>query len=146
MSGFPVLGERPYGATCHEVVSAATPGILAAAQEIYDGWVQEDGFDEEFGGGGICHEIASRIVGVLNQAGVEHLTTFQAAVGENHVYAIELFEDGVFTVDIPAHVYETGSAFTWTKKPGVTFDEAGLVVEKLSGPIDPAEFEATYCE
>ena len=116
--------------------------LAAAAQRIYDEWDQsgEHG-DPELGFGGICDDIASAMSEVLIEAGVPAVTQ-EAQVGDQHVFVIAQFDEGVFEVDIPPQVYETGSAYVWVKKPDVTFTSADIV----SGLIfaDPARF-ADYC-
>jgi hypothetical protein len=64
-------------------------------------------------------------------------------VGEQHVYVIAKTEDGVYEVDIPPYIYETGGGYCWKKKQGVKFDDSCIVVNKLSS--DPDDF-AQYTE
>lgn len=95
--------------------------LARAAQMVYDSWDQdEDGNDEEYGGGGICHDIADAMAEVLEGYGVESKSV-SASVGDVHVFVVAKFAEGVHSIDIPPHIYERGSAYTWTKIPGVKF-------------------------
>jgi hypothetical protein len=127
------------------LLTAAMPSIAAKAQEVYDLWEQDvDGMDDEYGAGGICHDIASAIVGELGELGVENALTVHSAVGENHVFVVALVEDGVYEIDIPPQVYESGGGYVWRKIPGVVFDETSVVIGKIAGPMSRDEFEETY--
>lgn len=95
--------------------------LASAAQAVYDAWEQdEEGHDEEYGGGGICHDIADAMAEALGHAGIEAASVTQS-VGEVHVFVVAKFAEGVYSVDIPPYLYEKGSAYTWTKVPGVKF-------------------------
>jgi hypothetical protein len=137
----PTLGKIPLSS-----VKALAPKFAALAQEVYDAWDQIDGFDEELGEGGICHLIADKIADRLVSMGLEDVQSVQAAVGENHIYLIVSLEDGVYTIDIPPGVYETGGGYTWLKKQGVSFAADDVVILKLEGPLTSDEFRDRYCE
>jgi hypothetical protein len=127
-------------------IKSLLPSLLAAAQSVYDAWHQVDGMDEELGGGGICHFMADRFGDCLSQAGVEDFASIQAAVGENHVYIVALLEDGVYSIDIPPGVYETGGGYSWTKRSGVAFQHADIVIYRVEGTMSSADFQERYCE
>lgn len=127
------------------------PQIAAAAQNVYDDWEQDEyGADAEGCVGGICHLIADEICGVLGAAGIE-CSPISATVGEQHVWVVakvgdvdengdvERHDAGVWSIDIPPHVYESGAAYTWTKLPGVQFRDDDIVVYQESP--DPSDFE-----
>lgn len=95
--------------------------LARAAQMVYDSWEQdEDGNDEEYGGGGICHDIADAMVEVLDGSSIESRSV-SASVGDVHVFVVAKFAEGVHSIDIPPQTYERGAAYTWTKIPGVEF-------------------------
>jgi len=115
------------------------PQIAVAAQRVYDEWTQdEEGLDEELGAGGICHLIADDVVGLLSREGFD-AATVSAQVGEQHVWVVAKTDDGVYLVDIPPGVYESGGGYTWRKKPGVEFSGDDVVIERESS--DPDDFE-----
>jgi len=117
----------------------SVPAMLQAAQRAYDAWEQDDeGLDPELGAGGICQDIAEEMAGVLLGQGIDAATVSQQ-VGDQHVYVLARLVDGVYEVDIPPSVYESGSGYVWRKIPGVRFDESMLSVYKISG--NPADFE-----
>ena len=126
---------------------ALAPEIIARAQAEYDGWNQEhsEHGDPELGFGGICDRIADEIASVICDA--EGLDGYVAVTQHNpdlyggHTSVIVRAPDGVYNIDIPPYVYETGFAFTWKKIPDVVFDEGDVVVTRLSSrPKDMAQF------
>jgi len=128
-------------------LSVAAPRLLEAAQEVYDAWEQVDGFDSELGAGGICQDIASRMVDALSSLGIDDALCFHASVGENHVYVVaSIPADGVYAIDIPPQVYETGSGYVWRRKDGVVFDLDDLVIDRIAEAMDADEFQKTYGE
>ena len=113
--------------------------LANAAQKIYDDWEQdEDGYCEILGEGGICQDIADAMGNVLLNNGIECATVSQHT-GEQHVYVVAKIDDGVYNVDIPPHLYETGGGYCWKKIPNIEFDESYVVIDKLSS--DPNEFD-----
>lgn len=108
--------------------------ILAAAQAQYDRW--DEGDVDTYAGGGICHLIADDICSVLWDIGIE--CTTQSCSYEQHVYVVAKFQEGIYQVDIPYHVYERGAGFSWTKLPDIKFEPRDVVFYKISG--DPEEW------
>lgn len=132
----------PQGAKAtKDVLDALKPRFAAAAQAVYDEWEQdEEGYSEEYGGGGICDAISAEMSGVVSEgtfAG-EVTTHDGAAPGDDHAWmAVVDRETGeVWGVDIPANVYETGGGYSWTKKPGVTILPEHVEVWKLDVSAD----------
>lgn len=123
-------------------ISALLPRMVVVAQKVYDEWAQdEEGYDEELGAGGICQDIADDICGVLASEGLD-CSPVSASVGEQHVWVVVKLEGadaGVWSIDIPPDVYETGGGYTWRKRPGVAFEAAHIVVARESP--DPSDFE-----
>lgn len=120
------------------------PQILAAAQKEYDSWAQdEEGHDEELGFGGLCQDIAEQISSVIIGAGID-AGTMHAEIGEQHVWTICKIDEGVYEVDIPPSVYETGGGYSWKKIPDVTFDAGDLVIHRIDP--DPESFENYFGE
>lgn len=113
--------------------------LANAAQKIYNEWEQdEDGYCDMLGEGGICQDIADAMANVLSNNGIECATVSQHT-GEQHVYVVAKIDDGVYNVDIPPHLYETGGGYCWKKIPNIEFDESYVVIDKLSS--DPNEFD-----
>lgn len=121
--------------------------LAAAARSVYDEWLQDDdGFDEVLGMGGICQDIASKMLEVLDEAGVKASTTVHSSVGENHVFVVALLDDGVYSIDIPPHVYEIGSGYVWKKRPDAVFNETVVSMMRIGDPLDEDAFYEQYCE
>jgi hypothetical protein len=120
------------------------PKLALAAQKVYDEWQQdENGSDDVLGEGGICQDIAYAMADVLSNNGIEVATVSQQS-GEQHVYVVAKTEDGVYIVDIPPYLYETGGGYNWKKIPDVQFDERYIVINMLSD--DPNEFDEYSAE
>jgi hypothetical protein len=132
-------------------IVAVLPEVVRVAQQTYDDWKQdEEGFDEELGEGGICHLIADEVCGVLAAHGID-CGPVSAQVGEQHVWAVakigtvdeegdtDRADAGVWSIDIPPRVYESGGGYSWRKKPGVVFGVDDVVVDRESP--DPSDFE-----
>jgi hypothetical protein len=96
--------------------------LAAAAQQEYDDWDETD--VDTYAGGGICHLIAERLVGILDQAGIEACSV--SSSHEQHVYVACQLAEGVVTLDVPHYLYERGAGFSWTKLPGVIFTANSL--------------------
>jgi hypothetical protein len=117
------------------IVKGLEPELAKASQKIYDAWDQdEEGNDVELGSGGICQDIADAISGVLSHHGVD-THVFSQTVGEQHVYTVAKFKEGIYSVDIPFHIYETGAGYNWKKKPGVTFKPGDISVHMIEDDL-----------
>lgn len=115
------------------------------AQEVYDGWEQdEDGHDEQFGYGGICDAIADAITDIIgSKTQYESFTNydeyeFHTSTYVYHCYDEEMDENEfekrayMISVDIPYWIYESGAAYTWTKKQGVHFSADMVEITDMS--------------
>jgi len=115
------------------------PEIIRAAQQAYNSWAQnDDGIDDELGVGGICQDIASEICGVISNHGFD-CTTVSQEIGEQHVYTVVKLEEGVYEIDIPPSVYETGGGYSWRKIHNIIFNKNHLIIHKIDG--DPESFD-----
>jgi len=123
-------------------ITALIPQMVKGVQKVYDAWDVDD--YDEYNGGGICHVFADVFVDVLMNNGYEDVTTISASVGEQHVWAVVKTKEGVYEVDIPPGVYETGGGYAWKKIPDVKFDNNDIHVGRLSP--DPNDFESQYLE
>jgi hypothetical protein len=113
--------------------------LAAAAQKRYDKWQQnEQGRSEELGYGGICHLIADDLIDVLQTHNIYNCQTVCSNY-QQHVYVVGKFIEGVYMIDIPYYLYETGGGFTWHKTPNVVFDESYIDVIRLDA--DPENFK-----
>ncbi len=121
-------------------IKALAPLLADAAQKQYDRWQvgdDEEGFDSEYAGGGICHLIASDVASVMDAHGI--VCTTVSSSHEQHVYCVAQCSDGVFEVDVPWRNYETGGGFAWKRIDGVEFDASYISIYRITS--DPAEFE-----
>lgn len=112
--------------------------MAMAAQREYDSWYQnEEGMDEEMGTGGICHLIAEKLADILLENGIDAATV--SSNYEQHVYVVARFYEGVYIIDIPYSVYETGGGFTWKKLPNVKFDTHHVTIGRIDS--NPKKFD-----
>jgi hypothetical protein len=113
-------------------LKSSFPIIASLTQAVYDEWEQdEDGIDEELGSGGICDIVAGRIATCLAEefgidAYVQHVEM------DCHTLVVAVLEDGIFTVDVPPGVYETGTGYTWTKRKDIVVRAEDVEVLQLS--------------
>ena len=121
---------RPRRGEIPPEIARLLPALVKEAQKQYDDWQQdEEGYDEEVGGGGICHLIADRFAQRFSAAGISCTTV--SAWDEVHVYTVLRLPSGVWEVDIRPHVYERGGGYHWKKIPDVTFSVGDVVVAHL---------------
>src|SRR4051794_31046894 len=118
--------------------------MAQAAQGVYDEWQEgEEGFEDIYAGGGICHLIAEAIIDVIG----EHIPdveagTAQPSCGENHVWALFALGNEGYVVDVPYYVYETGGGYTWEKIPDVEFSAEDVTIDF----VNPDDVRATLEE
>lgn len=143
MIPYPAAGEIP----SPEKLSSLAPELAEAAARVHGEWLQDDdGMDAELGLGGICQDVASAMLGVLDRNGFEHALTVHSACGENHVFVVALASDGAYEVDIPPGVYETGSGYVWRKRRDAVFDASCVVVSRIADAMSPDEFMERYSD
>jgi pyrimidine deaminase RibD-like protein len=111
------------------------PMILPKVQTAYDDWDEID--VDTYAGGGICHILADAICDVLGNNGIE--CTPVSSSHEQHVYVAGKFAEGIYTIDIPYHIYETGGGFSWKKIPNITFETGDVTFYMASS--DPADWK-----
>ena len=112
-------------------LEALRPQFAAAAQQVYDQWVQDE--YDDLNGGGICQDVAEAIAGVIHQniSQVE-AGTISASCGEQHVWVILHNQYEGFSIDVPYHLYERGGGYNWTKIPGVVFDARDIEIYPMN--------------
>jgi|SRR5215475_4460030 len=123
---------------------ALKPDLATAAQMEYDAWDQdEEGFDCEVGTGGICDRVADAMENVLSaDHGIETARGGQA--GDDHAYILANLKEGVYSVDIPPGVYETGGGYTWQKIPDVKISPDDVQIDRVDKPMSNEEFYDLY--
>ncbi len=116
------------------LMNSLRPQLAAVAQAEYDQWDEDD--IDTFAGGGICHFIAEKLAEVLDGAGIQCGTV--SSTHEQHVYVVAVTPDGVYEVDVPYRIYETGGGFSWKKIPDVKFVPEDISIHMLDS--DPGNF------
>ena len=108
--------------------------IVEECQVVLDYWQQdEDGYDHEFGYGGACDAIAETIQSVVVENCDDAEVFDGGQPGDNHAWVRVLFDDGSeYGIDIPAHIYEHGSGYVWTKIEGVVLEPEHVDIWQIS--------------
>jgi hypothetical protein len=107
------------------------PIFAAKAQEVYDGWNQdESGHDDELGHGGICHLIADAIGQVLSESGIDTVDIHWDDI--NHVSCVAYDDDEGYIIDVPCSLYERGGWYNWKKIRGVKFEWSDITISRIS--------------
>jgi hypothetical protein len=121
-----------------EITDVVKDEMVKVAQKQYDAWKQDhNGQNDELGSGGICHLIADDLINVLYRHKIENVQSVCSNY-EQHVYVVGQFKEGIYEIDIPYDVYETGGGYTWKKIPDVKFSRNDIVISRLSS--DPSEY------
>lgn len=108
------------------------PQMAQAAQEVYNAWEQdEEGFDEEFGGGGICDQIEQALSGVIAENLEDAEIESGGQDGDDHAWVIVYNQREAYGVDIPPDVYEMGGGYKWTKIPDVTISPEDIYIFEI---------------
>lgn len=123
-----------------EILKALIPEMVPRVQFVYDQWDQSDEEfgDPELGFGGICQNVAEQISEVVSTGTDFDVTTVSSQVGEQHVWTVVKTPDGVYSIDIPPYLYETGGGYNWQKSMEVQFDPSYFVIDLISA--DPEDF------
>lgn len=108
------------------------PKLANSAQQLYNEWDQdEDGYDEQFGSGGICDEIANVLAETIF-ANLDYVEVVPAGQdGDDHAWVFVHDGNEVYEVDIPPQVYETGGGYMWRKIPNVIFQPEDVHIGKV---------------
>jgi hypothetical protein len=121
-------------------VIAMRPALANEAAKIHAEWEPDAGPDGDpvVGFGGICQDVAEAMANVLAAADVE-AACVSASCGEQHVFVIAALLEGVFVIDVPPSLYETGSGYRWTKRIDTVIEPEDVLIQKISD--DPETFE-----
>lgn len=119
--------------------------IAKAAQHVYDQWEpDEEGIDCEYGGGGICDQVARGIEDTIR----DHVKEDDLEVveggqpGDDHAWVLVFNDEEAYDVDIPPDVYETGGGFSWKKTHGVTIRDTDVVISPVDRKrIHPSDYD-----
>lgn len=106
--------------------------LILAAQKIYNEWKQdEDGYDEVYGSGGICDDIAGAMCSVIySKTEYGCFTLYNEYDCHTSAYVYDIEKKLLYMVDIPPYVYETGTAYTWRKIKDVEFFIRNVTIEE----------------
>jgi hypothetical protein len=133
----------------NEITDNILDEMVAAAQAVYDQWQQDEEGNSigwvgnyELGQGGICHIIADDMIDVLYKHGIRDVQSVCSSF-EQHVYIIGQFKEGIYEIDIPYRIYETGGGFTWKKIPDVEFVRSNI---RINGIDDDPKNISQYTE
>ena len=125
------------------------PLLASAAKKVYDNWQQEDGYDEQYGAGGICDDIAEAFCNVIqDNTSYQCQTIYNEHDCHTAAYAWSSKEE-CYQIDINPYYYEKGFGYTWKKIEGRDFPETVVIIEPTNyelvfGETDEELFENRY--
>ncbi len=106
------------------------PELAAAAQAVVDSWVVDEDGEDDYGGGGVCDDVARALSGVVSALpGVEVVDGGQD--GDDHAWIVVYDDSEAFAVDVPPGVYETGGGYSWKKIDGAVVSPDDVVIEPV---------------
>jgi hypothetical protein len=111
------------------------PKFIVVAQKIYDDWEQDDeGFDDLYGVGGICDDIADKFCEIIYNSNDEFICTtiYDAHNYHTSVYVANTNTKELYHIDLPYYHYEKGAGYNWEKIPNVTFDVSMIEINDIS--------------
>jgi len=115
----------------YSYLESVKDNIAKAAQKVYDNWEQdEEGYDEVYGGGGICDDIADAMCNVIQGYDCFHLYNEHDCHTSIYVYDTENKE--IYNVDIPPYKYEKGYGYTWEKIQDVELSNKDVQINDLT--------------
>lgn len=137
----PTATPPPSRPNLGQMIQALRPQLAAAAQAVYDGWEQDaDGLDFEVGSGGICDRISEAMASVIVGAIPDVQIADGGAEGDDHAWLIVHDGQRGYHVDIPAHIYEHGGGYSWTKRPEVRFTPDDVEIAQIPDDWFPDGF------
>lgn len=109
-----------------------------AGQKIYNEWEQDhEGYDEMYGSGGICDDIADEMCDVVSRnSGYGCFTRYSEYECHTSIYVYDTPNKILMHVDISPYNYETGGGYTWKKIPDVRFQPEMVEIQDMSGYWD----------
>lgn len=117
---------------------ALRPKLAEVAQSVVDSWQQdEDGWDEDFGSGGVCDRVAEEMSSIIGNALPDVRITDGGQDGDDHAFIIVYDESEAYAVDVPPSVYETGGGYSWKKRQDAEVTPDDVVVWKVDRELMP---------
>jgi len=138
----PPTTQEPRPSQLGKMIQALRPQLAAAAQSVYDEWEQDaDGLDFELGSGGICDRISEAMASVIVGSIPDVQIADGGAEGDDHAWLIVHDGRQGYHVDIPAHIYEHGGGYSWTKRPDVKFSPNDVEISQIPADWFPDGFD-----
>jgi len=118
--------------TLEQQLEALREQLAAAAQAVVDDWQQdEEGYDEEYGEGGVCDAVAQELAGVIADA-VDDVDFEEGGwEGDDHAWLLVRRGAELYAVDIPPGVYETGAGYRWRKREDAVVEPDDVIIEAV---------------
>jgi len=112
--------------------------FATVAQEVYNEWEQDhEGYDEMYGSGGICDDIADKMCDVVtSNSDYGCFTRYSEYECHTSIYVYDTANRILMHVDISPYNYETGGGYTWKKIPDVKFQPEMVEIQDMSGYWD----------
>lgn len=109
------------------------PKLAAAAQKVLDDWQpDEDGYDDVYGTGGPCDDIAEALAGVIMDAVDEVYFDVYGHDGDEHMAIVAFNGMESYLVDVPWQLYEIKRGlYDWEKIADARIDASDIVIAPI---------------
>jgi hypothetical protein len=118
-----------------ETINSLKTEFAIVAQNVYNKWEQyEDGYNEMYGSGGICDDIADAMCDVIkNKTSYGCFSKYDEYVCHTSIYVYNCDDEEVEMafVDISPYFYEEGGDYTWKKIKDVEFTPNMVHIKKI---------------
>lgn len=117
--------EQNSNNTLYDTLINLREDLILVSQKVYDEWNQnEHGYDEYYGSGGICDDIADamchNVINLKTNYGCFHI--YNEYDCHTSIYVYDLATKQIYNVDIPPYIYESGTGYNWKKIKNVSFN------------------------
>lgn len=108
----------------YETLMSLRDDFAKNAQALYNEWDQdENGYDEIYGSGGICDDIADVMcTTVQEKTNYDCFSLYNEYDFHTSIYVFDIATKQIYNVNIPPHVYEIGAGYNWKKIKNVSFN------------------------
>ena len=121
----------------YNTLMALRNDLALSAQRVYNEWEQdEDGYDEVYGAGGICDDIADAMCDIINnKTDYDCFHLYNEHDCHTSIYVYDTTIKHIYNVDIPPYVYEKGTGYNWKKINNVSFNLNHINIDEVEWEI-----------
>ena len=107
--------------------------LAQAVQLVVDEWeLNEDGFSDDLGSGGVCDLVSEAMSGVIYDK-IDSVEILDGGHdGDDHAWIIVVSSTEAVGVNIPPGVYETGGGYSWKKIENITVEPSDISLWEIN--------------